>query len=232
MQALCYASVMLADQEAMQKRMETMFAAKKYIRIWHFFRPRVDSGRSRSTYCEKSTTRDKWGTIMDTTSTVERVGATKFTAAPDRAIVATMEPFLPPIEQPQELFMKLAYYCTRQQCGTVLTPLQVHSARLPPACGLFSTKVGKLDTKLTLPPETVLLIRAQVARLNVCLFCMDMGPVVHDQSVNACGQMRGTGALPHEPSLYRGRARRTGLCNGVDQRQTRAPAYLCSPVRA
>src|SRR5258705_9666072 len=41
--------------------------------------------------------------------------------------------FLPPIEKPQGLMMKLAYYFTRRQFGKVLTPLKVHSARLP-AC--------------------------------------------------------------------------------------------------
>jgi alkylhydroperoxidase family enzyme len=51
----------------------------------------------------------------------------------------------------------------------------VHSARLPPAFGLFYTKIGKLDKKLMLPRETVLLIREQVARTNICLFCMDIG---------------------------------------------------------
>ena len=83
--------------------------------------------------------------------------------------------FLPPIEKPEGLMMKLAYYFTRRQFGKVLTPLKVHSARLPTAFGLFYTKIGKLDKKLTLPPEMVLLIREQVARLNVCLFCMDIG---------------------------------------------------------
>src|SRR4029434_5605080 len=86
-----------------------------------------------------------------------------------------METFLAPIEKPEGLMMKLAYYFTRRQFGKVLTPLKVHSARLPTAFGLFYTKIGKLDKKLTLPPETVLLIREQVARLNVCLFCMDIG---------------------------------------------------------
>jgi alkylhydroperoxidase family enzyme len=83
--------------------------------------------------------------------------------------------FLPPIEKPQALIMKLAYYFTRRQFGKVLTPLKVHSARLPPAFGLFYTKIGRLDKKLLLPPETALLIREQVARTNVCLFCMDIG---------------------------------------------------------
>jgi alkylhydroperoxidase family enzyme len=84
-----------------------------------------------------------------------------------------VDTFLPPIEKPQGLIMKLAYYFTRRQFGKVLTPLKVHSARLPPAFGLFYTKVAKLDKKLLLPPETALLIREQVARINVCLFCID-----------------------------------------------------------
>ena len=86
-----------------------------------------------------------------------------------------MDTFLSPIEGPQGLMMKLAYYFSRRQFGKVLTPLKVHSARLPFAFGLFYGKVGQLDKKLTLPPELVMLIREQVARINVCLFCMDIG---------------------------------------------------------
>jgi alkylhydroperoxidase family enzyme len=85
-----------------------------------------------------------------------------------------MDTFLLPIERPQGLIMKLAYAMTRRQFGKVLTPLKVHSARLPAAFGLFYSKVSQLDKKLTLPPETILLIRVQVARINVCLFCMDI----------------------------------------------------------
>ena len=91
------------------------------------------------------------------------------------AVRPDMDTFLPPIERPQGLMMKLAYYFTRRQFGKVLTPLKVHSARLPSAFGLFYSKVSQLDTKLLLPLETILLIREQVARLNVCLFCMDIG---------------------------------------------------------
>jgi len=86
-----------------------------------------------------------------------------------------MDTFLPPIEKPKGLMMKLAYYFTRRQFGKVLTPLKVHSARLPAAFGLFYAKIGKLDAKLQLSPETALLVREQVARINVCLFCMDIG---------------------------------------------------------
>jgi alkylhydroperoxidase family enzyme len=89
--------------------------------------------------------------------------------------MATTGTFLPPIEKPKGLIMKLAYYFTRRQFGKVLTPLKVHSARLPAAFGLFYTKISRLDKKLTLPRETVMLVREQVARINVCLFCMDIG---------------------------------------------------------
>jgi alkylhydroperoxidase family enzyme len=86
-----------------------------------------------------------------------------------------MDTFLPPIEKPQGLLLKLAYYFTRRQFGKVLTPLKVHSARLPSAFGLFYSKISTLDKKLTLPRETVFLIREQVARLNICQFCTDIG---------------------------------------------------------
>lgn len=84
-------------------------------------------------------------------------------------------PFLSPVEKPEGLMLKLAYYLSRRQFGKVLTPLKVHAARLPFAFSRFSFKIGQLDKKLSLPPETVMLIREQVARINVCLFCMDIG---------------------------------------------------------
>ena len=83
--------------------------------------------------------------------------------------------FLPPIEKPKSVMMKLAYAMTRRQFGKVLTPFKVFGARMPLAFGQFYGKVGKLDKKLLLPPETVMLIRERVAHINVCLFCIDIG---------------------------------------------------------
>ncbi len=85
-----------------------------------------------------------------------------------------MDTFLPPIEKSKGLMMKLVYYFTRKQFGKVLTPLSVYAARLPAAFGMFYGKIDKLDKKLELPPETVFLIREQVARINICLFCIAM----------------------------------------------------------
>lgn len=83
--------------------------------------------------------------------------------------------FLPPIERPRGLMMKLVYAMTRRQFGKVLTPLKVFAARMPLAFGQFYGKIGPLDKKLLLPPETAMLIRVQVGRTNVCLFCIDIG---------------------------------------------------------
>ena len=84
------------------------------------------------------------------------------------------ETYLPPIEKPQGLMTKLAYAMTRRQFGKVLTPVKVVYSRMPAAFGMFVSKISKLDQQLTLPPETRLLVREQVARINVCLFCMDI----------------------------------------------------------
>jgi alkylhydroperoxidase family enzyme len=108
-------------------------------------------------------------------NTFSSVLPTTFENEPTRQKKISMsDTFLPPIENPKGLIMNLAYYFTRRQFGKVLTPLKVHSARLPSAFGLFYSKVSKLDKKLTLPPELVLLIRHQVARINICLFCIDI----------------------------------------------------------
>ncbi|HKM85021.1 MAG TPA: carboxymuconolactone decarboxylase family protein [Terriglobales bacterium] len=86
-----------------------------------------------------------------------------------------MGTFLSPVEKPRGVMMKLAYHFTGRQFGKVLTPLKVFSVRLPLAFGMFYTKIGKLDEKLSLSREMALLIREHVARMNVCSFCVDIG---------------------------------------------------------
>jgi alkylhydroperoxidase family enzyme len=97
------------------------------------------------------------------------------TSQPATVVPGSSDPFLAPIDKPEGLMMKLVYYFSRRQFGRVLTPIKVYSSRLPAAFGMFAGKIGQLDKKLQLPRETVFLIREQVARLNVCLFCMDIG---------------------------------------------------------
>jgi alkylhydroperoxidase family enzyme len=87
----------------------------------------------------------------------------------------SMETFLAPIEKPKGLINKLVYAGTRRQFGKVLTPVKVVYARMPAAFGMFISKIAKLDKKLELPAETAMLVRERVARLNQCLFCIDIG---------------------------------------------------------
>src|SRR5260370_35030277 len=101
-----------------------------------------------------------------------------------------MNPFLPPIERPQGLIKKLAYHFTRQQFGRVLTPVKVHSARLPAAFGMFYAKIGKLDKKLTLPRETVLLTREHVVQIKHLQFLHEYRALVRDQTDDERGEIR------------------------------------------
>ena len=53
--------------------------------------------------------------------------------------------------------------------------MKVVYSRLPVGFGMFVAKISKLDKELRLPPETAMLIREQVAHINVCTFCTDIG---------------------------------------------------------
>jgi alkylhydroperoxidase family enzyme len=86
-----------------------------------------------------------------------------------------MDTFLEPIETPKGLGMKFAYAASRKQFGKVLTPIKVFCARMPVAFGMFYGKISSLDKKLQLPKEMQMLVRERVARINVCLFCIDIG---------------------------------------------------------
>lgn len=85
------------------------------------------------------------------------------------------QPFLAPIEKPSGLMRRFIYRMSRRQYGRVLTPVKVFVARMPLAFGKFVGQISQLDKKLTLPTETAMLVREQVARLNVCSFCIDIG---------------------------------------------------------
>ena len=84
-----------------------------------------------------------------------------------------MTTYLSPVEKPRGLIMKMVYFFSRRQFGKVMTPIKVHSARMPLAFGSFYGKLPRLDKKLQLPSQTAVLIREQVASTNMCMFCMD-----------------------------------------------------------
>lgn len=84
-----------------------------------------------------------------------------------------MTSYLPPIEKPRGLRLKLIYFFSRRQAGKVITPISTFAARMPFPFMSFYGKLNRLDKKLQLPPPTAVLLREQVASLNTCLFCMD-----------------------------------------------------------
>lgn len=84
-----------------------------------------------------------------------------------------MSTFLAPVSKPRNPMMKLVYAMDRRQTGKVTKPISVFAARMPLAFGNFYGKLSRLDKKLQLPHPTALIIREQVATINMCLFCMD-----------------------------------------------------------
>jgi alkylhydroperoxidase family enzyme len=84
-------------------------------------------------------------------------------------------PFLAPIEKPKGLLLKLLYRFTRRQFGLVPSWLSIWSARMPLGYTTWAGKVGKLNKKLTLPQDTVALVRLRVDSLNACGWCLDAG---------------------------------------------------------
>lgn len=91
----------------------------------------------------------------------------------EQTIQTESEPRLTPIENPQSLKLKLAYWYTKQQIGKIITPLKVHYARFPEGLGL-SRKIIQTEQKCTLEPKLKHLIKVYIATLNGCAFCVDI----------------------------------------------------------
>src|SRR5215471_14622087 len=84
-----------------------------------------------------------------------------------------MDAYLPPIDEPRGLIRKLAFFYIRRQFGKVIMSIRVFATRMPTAFMNYYYKMSALDKKLRLPSQTAVLIREQVASINMCLFCMD-----------------------------------------------------------
>ncbi|MEX0780155.1 MAG: carboxymuconolactone decarboxylase family protein [Balneolales bacterium] len=82
-------------------------------------------------------------------------------------------PRLQPINKPKSLKLKIAYWFTKRIFGKVFTPLKVHYSRFPEALGL-SGKLVRLDKKFTIDTKLKHMIKAYVATINGCAFCVDI----------------------------------------------------------
>lgn len=86
---------------------------------------------------------------------------------------------IPPVEEPQGLINRLAYWLSRRQLGKVMTPLKVVFARIPGTVFSEYALVRVLEgKKLRTSPMLRLLVQHHVARLNGCGFCVDIGRAV------------------------------------------------------
>jgi hypothetical protein len=86
-----------------------------------------------------------------------------------------MATYLPQVDRPQSLFIKVVYAVARRVFGQVPPSTRVFTARMPPPFISFYGKASRLDRKLCLKPETALVVRQQVARINGCSACVDAG---------------------------------------------------------
>ncbi|NJM53414.1 MAG: carboxymuconolactone decarboxylase family protein [Blastocatellia bacterium] len=78
------------------------------------------------------------------------------------------------IENPKNLFIKIAYWFTKRQYGKVMSPLKVIYARKPELLS-FAMKIAKFEEKQnSLSPELRLLIKVATATQNSCTFCQDI----------------------------------------------------------
>ena len=85
-----------------------------------------------------------------------------------------IQPRLDPIEHPESLKLKLAYWYTKHAMGKIITPLKVHYSRFPEGLGL-SRKIAKTEERIELDTRLQHLIKVYVATLNGCSFCVDIG---------------------------------------------------------
>ena len=86
-----------------------------------------------------------------------------------------MATYLPPIERPKGLLKKVTYGIMRRMFGLVPTGTQVFTARMPTAFMTYYAKAYRLDKKLQVSTETAYIVRHQVASINMCTACMDIG---------------------------------------------------------
>lgn len=77
------------------------------------------------------------------------------------------------IEKPNTLALKVVYWIVKRKFGKVIAPANVIYSRSIPIL-MVSNKIAKTDNKLSLPSETVLLIRNFIAHLNHCSWCSDL----------------------------------------------------------
>ena len=106
---------------------------------------------------------------------------------------------LEPIEHPQGLMIKMAYFFARRRFGKVITPMKVVTARVPKSARV-SYEIAKLmEHGFTLDKQLQALLHIRISQVNQCDFCIDIGPGVR-AAAKAARWTRSTGSRPSAPT--------------------------------
>lgn len=81
---------------------------------------------------------------------------------------------LAPIVHPKSWFVRIAYWYSRRTFGKVLTTLKVIYARKPAFIRAYLALQKTQDRALSLPLSLRLLLKAHIASINGCSFCLDI----------------------------------------------------------
>jgi len=79
------------------------------------------------------------------------------------------------VEKPKGLFVRFAYWMCRRRLGKVVTPLKAVHARIPKTILVEYGIMRALEGGLSLDRGLQFLVQHQVARINGCGFCIDIG---------------------------------------------------------
>lgn len=90
-----------------------------------------------------------------------------------------------PIENPQSWIVRIAYWYSRRKYGKVLTTLKVLYARKPGLIRPYAALLGSEKKLMTLPSELRILLKAKIASINGCQFCIDIARYSANEEVTA-----------------------------------------------
>lgn len=82
-------------------------------------------------------------------------------------------PYLAPVDRPARASTRLLSWLLARRFATTPTWLRVLGPRMPLSFLAWGARPYRLDSRLLLDPDTATLIRAHVAGLNGCAWCLD-----------------------------------------------------------
>lgn len=79
-----------------------------------------------------------------------------------------------PIERPNGLMMRMAFWMTRRKFGKVITPLKVVATRVPKSMRATYEITKVMEHGFSLDKDLQFLLHAHISQVNQCHFCIDI----------------------------------------------------------